>query len=82
MFTLLFCFGLCSLEITHLQIKQIAKGGRGWEEIILNNFSLHSAPKDSASTGHKNEKGKEILPFDDPVCITLEYFRYVYTVSR
>ena len=45
-------------------------------------FFLHSAPGDSASTGHKDEKGKEILPFDDPVCITLEYFRYAYTVSR
>ncbi|XP_067021559.1 polycomb complex protein BMI-1-A-like [Acropora muricata] len=33
------------------------------------------APGDSASTGHKDKKGKEILPFDDPVCITLEYFR-------
>lgn len=45
-------------------------------------FFPHSAPGDSASTGHKDKKGKEILPFDDPVCITLEYFRYAYTVSR
>ena len=29
----------------------------------------------SDSTASK-EKEKEDLPFDDPVCITLEYFRY------
>ena len=30
---------------------------------------------DSAASKEK-EKEKEDLPFDDPVCITLEYFRY------
>ena len=34
------------------------------------------AASDSAASKEK-EKEKEDLPFDDPVCITLEYFRYV-----
>ena len=34
------------------------------------------AASDSAASKEK-DKEKEDLPFDDPVCITLEYFRYV-----
>ena len=34
------------------------------------------------ATTHKEEKVKESLPFDDPVCITLDYFRYGDTSTK
>lgn len=40
---------------------------------------LCTGPEESASDDiglKEKEKEKEALPFDDPVCITLEYFRY------
>ena len=40
---------------------------------------LFTASEESASdsaASKEKEKEKEDLPFDDPVCITLEYFRY------
>ena len=42
-------------------------------------FVFRTASEESTcdSTASKEkEKEKEDIPFDDPVCITLEYFRY------
>lgn len=37
--------------------------------------SEETASDSAASKEKEKEKEKEDLPFDDPVCITLEYFR-------
>lgn len=69
---------VCSeFQFLVLVVRQMLGVNSNIEECCLPFFVVpEEAASDSAASKEK-DKEKEDLPFDDPVCITLEYFRYV-----